>query len=589
LAKELGDRASELQGLVLLRGDLALTDAQRGDLVLRGATEQQYLEGRLVGARGLARHNVLAALRSSRAALLEHLQGTRATCAQLGLQPPKSGETGDVLGVLDSLARRGPPAVLLDAVGPEWLHNADAYAATCARERALYEEIVRLAAQLSTAREQAKVDLLVRLAGEHRVVLAFDSLLITLSDLQHRLRAATDVPVILATGANEAGRKQVQKAASRGSTAQRLIALCSDSMAEGFNLQGASAVVHLDMPSVIRTAEQRAGRVDRLDSRHASIDVWWPQDADEFALQQDERFYASYQFVADVLGPNFKVPRSKWQIVRAEVMIREVAEDERKRTTWDGIGDAFEPVRGLVTGRDSLVPAAVYAQMRTSRANLVSSVSAIQADEPWAFFAVAGTEWGAPQWVFFAGLQRAPVTDLQTIGDELRTRLQGRDTRAWDRAAVATLDKFLRELARAESELLPRKKRGALEELRWVMERYQASAIAMHDDERMDVTRQVLGLLRRSDADERANEAERGLFERSAVDLHGVADTWLDLIRPVWYEHLRDRRRARPLRLTDLRGALTGTHQLPTERLKELVMLGPCSRSTSASYLPSSV
>jgi hypothetical protein len=45
---------------------------------------------------------------------------------------------------------------------------------------------------------------------------------------------------------------------------------------------------------------------------------------------------------------------------------------------------------------------------------------------------------------------------------------------------------------------------------------------------------------------------QEGIFERSAVDLHGVADAWLNLIRPVWHEHLRDRGRTRPLRLRDL-------------------------------------
>ncbi len=93
--------------------------------------QQDYLDWRLVGARGLARHNVLAALRSSRAALLEHLRGTGAACAQLGLHAPKSSETGDVLGVLDKLARRGPPSVRLNATGPDWLHDPIAYADAC--------------------------------------------------------------------------------------------------------------------------------------------------------------------------------------------------------------------------------------------------------------------------------------------------------------------------------------------------------------------------------------------------------------------------------------------------------------------------
>jgi hypothetical protein len=325
------------------------------------------------------------------------------------------------------------------------------------------------------------------------------------------------------------------------------------------------------MPSVIRTAEQRAGRVDRLDSPHPTIEVWWPRDADEFALRQDERFLERYQFVADVLGANFRLPQADDTVIRPEEMVHEFERQGRESTPWDGIADAFEPVRQLVVGIDTPVPASVYAQMRTSRANVVSSVSAVRADHPWAFFAVAGTEWGAPQWVFFPELVASPITDLLTISHELRGLLAGRETRNWDEAAVGTQNDFLRQLAGREPELLPRKKRRALEELRWTIERYRSEAVSNGDDARLEVTRQLLGLIRPSDADQAAFEAEAGLFDRSAVDLHALADAWLDAVRPVWYDNLRDQRRTRPLRLRDLRRALVGAHRLSTDQLQDLV------------------
>ena len=82
------------------------------------------------------------------------------------------------------------------------------------------------------------------------------------------------------------------------------IGLCSDSVAEGVNLQRAQAVVHLDMPSVVRIAEQRVGRIDRLDSPHDTIYAWWPEDAPEFALRSDERFIERYETVDNLLGSN---------------------------------------------------------------------------------------------------------------------------------------------------------------------------------------------------------------------------------------------------------------------------------------------
>lgn len=62
-------------------------------------------------------------------------------------------------------------------------------------------------------------------------------------------------------------------------------------MSEGLNLQQASAVVLLDMPSVIRIAEQRVGRVDRMNSPHEEIEVWWPDDSDAFSLKTDKKVF----------------------------------------------------------------------------------------------------------------------------------------------------------------------------------------------------------------------------------------------------------------------------------------------------------
>ncbi len=59
---------------------------------------------------------------------------------------------------------------------------------------------------------------------------------------------------------------------------------------------------------VVRIAEQRAGRVDRMDSPHQTIEAWWPQDAPEFALSSDEHFLERYETVESLLGSNMPLP-----------------------------------------------------------------------------------------------------------------------------------------------------------------------------------------------------------------------------------------------------------------------------------------
>ena len=81
-------------------------------------------------------------------------------------------------------------------------------------------------------------------------------------------------------------------------------------MNEGLNLQGASCIVHLDLPTTLRVAEQRVGRVDRMDSPHAEIEAWWPQDGPAFADRAYEKLIRRARESEDLLGSNLTLPNS---------------------------------------------------------------------------------------------------------------------------------------------------------------------------------------------------------------------------------------------------------------------------------------
>jgi hypothetical protein len=325
--------------------------------------------------------------------------------------------------------------------------------------------------------------------------------------------------------------------------------------------------VHLDMPTVVRQAEQRVGRVDRLDSPFPTIEAWWPDDAPEFALTTDQKFLARHRFVADLLGSNFEVPRA--EAIQTRQLIEEFEQEAATPHAWDHLSDAFEPVRGLVTGPDPLVPPHVYEQLRTSTARVIASVSVVRSDEPWAFFAVKGTQWGAPRWVYFDTPDTSPVVDLEAIADSLRRRLAGRDRRALDDQAVQTLNGFLRALAQAERQLLPRKKQVALDEMREVLHAYERQAAAAPDAERLEVVRAALKLLEPpafAPLESLVDLSE----DRAEVDVGGLSDHWLVMIHPVWQAHLKHGHGSKLLRLRDLRTTLK-REPLSTDQLVTLI------------------
>ncbi len=325
--------------------------------------------------------------------------------------------------------------------------------------------------------------------------------------------------------------------------ARPTIALCSDSMAEGINLQSASALVHLDLPSVVRIAEQRAGRVDRMDSAHAAIEIWWPRDAEAFALTSDDRLVERYDAVESLLGSNFPLPDALFDrrehTVDPDELIDEYESGRGER--WDGIDDAFAPVRGLVDGDARLIDAPTYNAARRERRSSRAIVSAVAADTPWAFFCLAGSDADAPRWVLLADDLAAPTTELAEIERELRRRLHNVETsRPVDAAASRALAGWSEQLARAERQLLPRRMQRALDEMAAVLDDWISRAAARRDRARLDGYRAIRRMLEASGTE-------------GTPDWEEVAGRWLELIRPLWYEQLGARNRRRPLLLRDIR------------------------------------
>jgi hypothetical protein len=97
--------AAGLTGISRLERRVAVPPALRSEY-----SDERWLAFRLRSTQGLACHQVLAALRSSRAALVEHLLGNVAVVDTYRLDPKvKSSVTGDVIGRLAQLPPTGRP------------------------------------------------------------------------------------------------------------------------------------------------------------------------------------------------------------------------------------------------------------------------------------------------------------------------------------------------------------------------------------------------------------------------------------------------------------------------------------------------
>ena len=569
IALKIRELAGQIRGLTNLRSGLELPESLRGVI-----DEDVYIRGRLQGAKGLALYHLMSRLRSSRAALIEHLLGTEAAAQQFGITDTiKPEETGNVLDRLQQSAGKVHASSLKDKL-PVWLTDKEEHRRAVEEEVRIYSDILLLAEQMSDNRERSKAKQLQKLLEKHPLVIAFDSCLITLEVIKQLIEEeSAESEVIVATGSKDHQKKKVNKLFALGSDARGVVALCSDAMSEGLNLQQASAVLLLDMPSVIRIAEQRVGRVDRMNSPHKQIEVWWPLDSDSFSLKADRKFFQRYKEVKEILGSNLPLPENLIpEELQAdapstvEEMIQQLSELEKRGQSWDGLRDAFQPVRELVVPETGLVPAEVYADVRYSKARVVSTVSLVRSKRPWAFMAIAGAEHGAPKWVLMERLHGRPVTHLEDVAIKLRELLaDSPEDRPMDKQASELIDQFLNHVLEAEISLLPRKKQRALEEMRLVLDHYLKQAEQTGDQDRKEILRAALEL------------QEVPAYEQERPDLDAVAEAWLDLIRETWYEKLAQRRRFKPLRLRDIRRDLK-TIPISSERIEGAFSRIPCSR-----------
>ncbi len=133
--------------------------------------------------------------------------------------------------------------------------------------------------------ERARIVAEIRKSHPGAKIVAFAQYSETVSMLFRRLAAAGRVAMLTSHGARVAGGA-LTRAEAIGRFAPRAshfppprpaeaidLLLTTDLLSEGVNLQDASVVVHLDVPWTLARMEQRVGRVARMGSRHARVDV----------------------------------------------------------------------------------------------------------------------------------------------------------------------------------------------------------------------------------------------------------------------------------------------------------------------------
>jgi len=491
--------------------------------------QEIYVRQRFTSATALAAYMIRVKLRSSQCALFEYLYGTEAANKKFSLHSTKN-PSGDILSKIKKQKSTLPKKQVKDTLlGQEhiWLYDETLYKTVCDSEISVYQQIGALAEQLSGKREQKKADVLISSTNNHRKILAFDATVITLDYLHQLIQAkGSGIKTIVAAGHNTRDRNEVMQLFALGNqTEEKLVALCSDAMSEGINLQDASCLLLLDMPSVLRIIEQRIGRLERMDCEHKEITVLWPDDSDAFSLNGDKRMVDTLLLTEDLIGNNVAIPKAIYEKhLKANLSTRnlihaynEYVEEEHE---WEGVQDNTQYLYSLFEGKTALIDYETYELFKDVDATVKTAVSFVETEKNWSFFAFRGSASKSPKWLLIDEKNKG-YTDFSQITEKLKTYLAKGNIRQrkWKEVEASIIIKeVIHKLRRQEKALLPWKKRRALEQGEKILTHYAITVFKSEEDKLN--SKKLLALFNPESGDD------------NYVDLDQFADLWLDILIP---------------------------------------------------------
>ncbi len=485
-----------------------------------------YIKKRIGAGKALSTYMIRSALRSSHIALVEHIEGSQKAMDFFNFKG-KTNHTGDKIKKIEELVEGNKlpkrSNLFNKELFPNWLINKEEYINACKQELEIYKKISNLTKKLSGQRELGKVEELAKNSKKHQNILAFDSTVITLYYFKKLFEEKYPNQKLLVASGSEKdndSKKVMELFNLQSQSNENCIALCSDKMSESIDLQKASSIVLLDLPSVLRIVEQRIGRVDRMDSLHKEIEIYWPDDSEEYSLKTDSRLILTNNIVEDIFGSNFEIPtplkeKHFSKTDSTDSIIKEYKDFIDKDESWSGIHDSFQSVIELKEGKNALISEEVYDEFKDVSSEVKTRVSFIGSENSWCFIALKGDKNKSPRWYFIDKYNNIH-TDFPDVCISLRENISKNSNKLkWDNNS---LRRFINLFKQKERDLLPPKKKRALDVAEYILsKKIEGKNKSIGNSLRQSI-KEMLNLLKPN--------------SNIAVDYERLAEEWIEILQP---------------------------------------------------------
>lgn len=404
---------SNLRGLAYLPKEIKISQVQKEN----GVKEVTIVNQTIALAKAASKYRIWSTLASSRSACYEHVTGTESAMREYDLKNFKVSKSM-IPTKLESQTLpkwKLSPDLKKDPTIPEWFLSKDEFEKELHFEKERYKAIGVLLLKMSDSMELSRAKLLYEHYQNNSKVLAFDWHLISLNRMKDLLckMGVPEERIFLFDSKNKA---EAEVHFSLDSDELPSIGLCSDSLNEGINLQGANTMINLDRPTTVRRYEQRMGRVDRMNSRHDEIIVNTPILPSIIQSHLTDHLTERLQLVREIFGGND---------IDKETGLSEYDEayTDESDSQFD-IEDAFSPIRNLI-GANGIISDDEYHQFGMPNARARAEISILKSKQPWCFFAIRSSHNSSLKWALLTYKDNKPKlsTGLKEICDFLSTNL----------------------------------------------------------------------------------------------------------------------------------------------------------------------
>lgn len=274
---------------------------------------------------GLAKHFLIYNLRSSKVAVIEHIAGTEHFEIKnlFDRYPINKKINSGKIKELEKLKKEFKWSSNLQGIWKDKNHfNAD-----IDKEIENYKEILKnildmsdcvALSKINSIEEIMETEVIYNQKIQKRKCLVFDKTPITILYLNHLLNKIIkekkhQYRCIHIIGENKDKNLNNFKSAfgldKKGKYLEEgVVGFTSNVLSESVNLQGADCLLFSDIPLTPTTADQRVGRISRMNSPYDEINIYWPNFPQELFLNTDRLLVYRYINITETIKANITLP-----------------------------------------------------------------------------------------------------------------------------------------------------------------------------------------------------------------------------------------------------------------------------------------